>query len=114
MACDSLGFAALTPTYPSSPSLGLLVFLAVDHPRNAELVDQHGEARGPEGLFVRHLYRTVLLQRVVDALAFRLGIDVDRHRAARDASIRTIGRAVGTKQHLVADFQPHVDEPVAG
>ena len=31
-------------------------FLAVDHPRSAEPVDEHGEARGPEGLLEWHGY----------------------------------------------------------
>ena len=39
-------------------------FLAVDHPRCAELVDKHAKSTSPEGLLNRHLHRAFFRQRV--------------------------------------------------
>src|SRR3546814_6417079 len=44
---------------------------AVDHPGNAEAVDEHAEANGPEGLLERHPHSAVFRQRAENALRLR-------------------------------------------
>ena len=53
--------------------------VAVDHPWDAEAIDQHAESSRPEGLLKRQVDLPVLRQGVEDALAVcRIG-DSDRH-----------------------------------
>jgi hypothetical protein len=49
--------------------------LAVDHPWDAELIDQHAKTLGKEGLLERHLHRPILRQRAEDT--FRIGRSID-------------------------------------
>jgi hypothetical protein len=37
-------------------------FLAIDHPRDAELIDEHAKAGGPEGFLQRHPHNAALCQ----------------------------------------------------
>src|SRR5437870_6576018 len=56
--------------------------LAVHHPRDAEAIDEHAEAHGPERLLQRHRHRAVLGERLEDALRLRRLGDADRHGEA--------------------------------
>src|SRR6266851_5966590 len=56
--------------------------LAIHHPRYAESIDNHTEARRPERLLQRHLHFTALLQFLKDALPFRNVFHSDRQGEA--------------------------------
>jgi len=86
--------------------------LDIDHPRDAEAVDEHAEAFGPEGLAVGLLHRAALGESVEDALAGGgVGhVDVDEE-ALR--VLRMLRRRVGDHQDVVADGEATVQDFVA-
>src|SRR5262245_64811367 len=61
-------------------SSSALRLVAVDHPRDAELIDQHAEALGPERLLYRHADGAVVGERREDAFSFLRILGLDRHR----------------------------------
>jgi hypothetical protein len=54
--------------------------LAVNHPRNPELIDKHSETHGPESLLDRHFHCSVFCQCVKYAFRVCRVVDADRHR----------------------------------
>src|SRR6266404_2223952 len=85
-------------------SISLLRFFAVHHPGDAELIDAHAEAWGPESLFERHRHSSVLSQSFEDPLTLGELLQMDRH-------IRSLGllitprRSVGAHQYVVAHIE---------
>src|ERR1700730_13957583 len=70
----------------------LLCLFAVNHPRYAELIDQHAETRCPEGLFKRHRYASVFRQGVKDTLAFGRVFHMNRNIYAFGLLVTSRGR----------------------
>src|SRR5215831_13267588 len=93
---------AKTVSSVSPAPLGRL--LAVYHPGSAELIDQHAETGGPEGLLDRHPHRPVLHQSVKYALGVGRIFDVDRYRKTF-GSLIALRWGVGAHQYFVADHQ---------
>jgi hypothetical protein len=72
-------------------------FLAIHHPWDAELVDQHAKPARPEGLCDRHPNNTAFAKLAEDALGFRRIVHHDAHTEAlwfRDK----LGRRVASHQ----------------
>src|SRR5258708_882694 len=90
----------------------LVCFLAVDHPRNTELVDQHTEAVSPERLFKRHHYFSIGRQSLEYTLCLRRIID----REIEEDALRLLevfGRNVRTHQYGIPDAHPGMNDLLA-
>src|SRR6185369_9529693 len=83
---------------------------AVDHPRNAELVDDHAEAIGPEGFGNRQGYVSALRECAEDTLGLGWILKIDGHVKATGRFVFA-RRFVGCHQNLVADAQHRVQNP---
>src|SRR5262245_63832001 len=75
--------------------------VAIDHPRNAELVGQHAETGGPERLLDRHAHGTVVGERRKNAFSFFRIVGLDRHVEAL-RFLEMIGWCIGAHQYVVA------------
>src|SRR5271165_1514670 len=84
---------------------GLRCFLAINHPRNAELIDKHAEAGGPESLLERHPHRSFFCQSVKDPFCLCRGADAERYGEALRFFI-VLRRTVRAHQHLIAYNEP--------
>src|SRR5258708_3372974 len=87
-------------------------FLAIDHPRRAELVDEHAEADGPESFRDRHRHSPLLGERVEHAFGLfrRVDPDIDRKTLRR---LVPAWRRVGAHQQYIADGDAAVYDLVA-
>src|SRR5713101_8751456 len=71
---------AHAPGFTLTPASQVLRrLLTVNHPRNAESIDAHAEARRPERRLKRHRHTSVLSQSVEDTLSFGDVFQVQRH-----------------------------------
>src|SRR6516162_10481859 len=95
-------FVALRPGSGSSfrsgaAAQGLSGFLAVDHRRRAELIDEHAKAGGPKGLLNRHLHRPFFRERIEYAFGLSRVVDAERDH---DALHRFVAVGWGSKGAL--------------
>jgi hypothetical protein len=74
-------------------------FSAVDHPRDAEPIDEHTKSGGPKCLLERDLNRSVLCQAMKYAFCLCLVLDANHHGEALRFLIM-IRRNVSTRQYL--------------
>src|SRR5579863_5391550 len=85
---------------------------AIDHPWDAESIDEHTEEEGPESLLEGHLHGAALGQSVEDALGFCRIVDVNRQRETLRLLILP-GKGVDALQHLIANGERRMDDFVA-
>src|SRR6266576_2550078 len=72
--------------------------LAVNHPRNTELIDAHTETWRPERLLEWHLHVAVFRQCVKDAFPLSDVFEVERHIDALWLFL-VVGRTISSHQH---------------
>src|SRR5258708_10788658 len=90
----------------------LCVWPAVNHPRYAELIDEHTKSYGPKCLLEWHLNRPLFFQGMKYAFCLRLLLDAEAHGKAVRFLI-TIRWNVRTHQALAADNQASVHDLAA-
>src|ERR1700688_4368084 len=87
--------------------------LAIDHPRSAELVDQHAEALRPKSLLDRHAHVSIFGKRTENAVGLGRLVDAERDLDAFHRFIH-LRRRVRAHQELVAHGKPRMHDLVPG
>ena len=82
-----------------------------EHPGGTELVAEHGEAKGEEGVLHGHEDLAAIREQGVDALGFGCAVEEERKIGATDG-LETVGRDVGAHELSFSDADTGVEDGV--